>query len=223
MAIRHDGYETRERILESAARVFAERGYRDATIAQICKAARTNVAAVNYHFGSKGGLYTEVWQRAFQRSLDLYPPDGGLPDEAAAAQRLHALVRSHVHRVLDKGALGHAGQILLMEMTHPTDEVQQVFFDAVKPLVERTIGIIRELLGPDATDREVGLCAMSVVHQCFAFSHKRGKNVPYRELLDKEDFVDELVEHIATFSMAGIEGIKRQNSEHRTQDSGQTG
>src|SRR6185436_12441481 len=42
--------DTRERLVEAATRMFAERGYRHVTIRAISQAARANVAAVNYHF-----------------------------------------------------------------------------------------------------------------------------------------------------------------------------
>src|SRR5580658_7522029 len=51
---------TRDKLIDAAGTVFAERGYRSATIREICRRAGANVAAVNYTFGDKMGLYTEV-------------------------------------------------------------------------------------------------------------------------------------------------------------------
>ena len=56
--------ETRERVLRTAAQLFADRGFKKVTVRDICRGARANVAAVNYHFGDKNGLYREVLQRA---------------------------------------------------------------------------------------------------------------------------------------------------------------
>ena len=56
--------ETRERLLRTAARLFADRGFKKVTVRDICRTARANVAAVNYHFGDKLGLYREVLQLA---------------------------------------------------------------------------------------------------------------------------------------------------------------
>ena len=63
MAVRRDGIESKDRLLKAATEVFAEKGYRDATVAEICRRAESNVAAVNYHFGSKGALYATLWRR----------------------------------------------------------------------------------------------------------------------------------------------------------------
>src|SRR5207247_7550083 len=56
--------ETRERLLKAAERLFAERGFKKVTVRDICRAARANVEAVNYHFGDKDGLYREVLRSA---------------------------------------------------------------------------------------------------------------------------------------------------------------
>ena len=48
--------ETRDRLLKSAERLFADRGFRNVTVREICRAAHANVAAVNYHFSDKLGL-----------------------------------------------------------------------------------------------------------------------------------------------------------------------
>ncbi|MGQ9671001.1 MAG: TetR family transcriptional regulator, partial [Desulfosoma sp.] len=57
MAPRRDGLATRARLLDAACDVFAEKGYRGARLADICRRAGANIAAVNYHFGDKASLY----------------------------------------------------------------------------------------------------------------------------------------------------------------------
>ena len=59
--------ETRERLIEAGERLFAQQGFKRVTVREICRAARANVAAVNYHFGDKLGLYREVLQGAIKR------------------------------------------------------------------------------------------------------------------------------------------------------------
>ena len=56
--------ETRERLLQVAKQLFADRGFRNVTVREICRDAHANVAAVNYHFGDKLGLYRAVLQSA---------------------------------------------------------------------------------------------------------------------------------------------------------------
>ncbi len=211
MAVRKDGLESRKRLLDAAAEVFALKGYREATVAEICRRAGANIGAVNYHFGSKDELYIAVWKAAFEQAMGVYPPDGELGVNAKPQKRLHALVHSLLHRIMDDGRLGHAGQILLREMADPTDAIAHVRRDAIRPLRERVQDIIRELLGPDASEQQLRFCQLSLMHQCLAIGFRRGKGqlpvlFPRQPLT--EPLTDSLVEHITRFSLAGIAAVR---------------
>ena len=59
----HAAAGTKDRILDTAERLFAARGYRGTSIKQLAREANVNQAAVNYHFGSKAGLMDKVIER----------------------------------------------------------------------------------------------------------------------------------------------------------------
>lgn len=70
--------DTRERILDAAERLFMESGYEGTSMRMITGEAGVNLAAVNYHFGSKEALLREVFRRRLNwlnterlRALDL--------------------------------------------------------------------------------------------------------------------------------------------------------
>ncbi|MET3132527.1 AcrR family transcriptional regulator [Oxalobacteraceae bacterium GrIS 1.11] len=54
---RSDGAQSRERLLLTAIRLFAERGFANSSTRDIALAAGANVAAISYYFGDKAGLY----------------------------------------------------------------------------------------------------------------------------------------------------------------------
>ncbi|MEM1154566.1 MAG: helix-turn-helix domain-containing protein, partial [Pseudomonadota bacterium] len=58
--------DTREKILAAAEQLFIERGYAATSMRAIADQAAVNLAATNYHFGSKHGLLTEVFHRRVQ-------------------------------------------------------------------------------------------------------------------------------------------------------------
>ena len=60
---REDGEHTREQLLNSAEKFFADQGFHATSVRQIVDLAGCNIAAVNYHFHSKDNLYQEVVRR----------------------------------------------------------------------------------------------------------------------------------------------------------------
>src|SRR4051794_32280307 len=89
-----------ERLLDAAGEVFAEVGYRDATIREICRRAGANVAAVNYHFGDKERLYSATLRHFANASMERFPiVPHDLPRNATPEQRLRAFVGSFLQRL----------------------------------------------------------------------------------------------------------------------------
>jgi AcrR family transcriptional regulator len=58
--------DTKQRILTAAEQVFADQGFASASLRAITQEAEVNLAAVNYHFGSKTGLYRAVFERRIE-------------------------------------------------------------------------------------------------------------------------------------------------------------
>jgi AcrR family transcriptional regulator len=56
-------FSTKQRILGAAEALFAKHGFAGASLRQVTSAANVNLAAVNYHFGSKENLINEVFRR----------------------------------------------------------------------------------------------------------------------------------------------------------------
>ena len=160
--------ETRDRLLNAAGEVFAEFGFRRATVRDICARAGANVAAVNYHYGDKAGLYKAVVLNGVGLALRKYPPDMGLPKDGSATveQRLTAFVRAFLFRLLEPGPYAWHGRLMMWEMIEPTGALGELFPEMIRPLYERLAGIVTEVLGPAATEERVKLCCASVLGQC---------------------------------------------------------
>ncbi len=209
---RCDGQETRRKLLAAASEIFARRGFTDATVAEICRAAGANIAAVNYYFGTKETLYAEAWRHAFETSLEKYPPDGGVPPQAPPTERLRGQIRALLSRVMDPTSLGF--EIARKELATPTGLLREVMRRSIDPLKARTRAVVRELLGPGADEEDVRLCESSVTSQCFAPLHHRhcqaaspGVEPDLEPRLD-EIPLDRLVEHVTAFSLAGIAALR---------------
>ncbi len=61
--LRERGGATEEKILDTAERLFAEKGFDAVPLRRICKEAGVNLASVNYYFGSKLGLLRSILHR----------------------------------------------------------------------------------------------------------------------------------------------------------------
>ncbi len=209
------GQITKNRILEEACKVFAEKGFRDATHAEICRRARTNTAAINYYFGAKQILYKAAFEYLTQKAETLYPLDGGLPSTAASDKRLWALIHAHLCRMFDPERLGALHRILMAERFDPTGLLVELLdsrLDQDRTLIQE---IIRELLGPGAMQKEVEWCEMSIVSQCFMAAPGPGDDEGPRTIFGiTEAEINCLADHILKFSLAGVKAISRNNHGH---------
>ncbi len=213
MRERKDGVETRRRILEAAAVEFRDNGYRDVRIAQICKRAGTNVASVNYHFGGKETLYVEAWRQALQRSIETYPPDGGVMPDAPAVERLGGRIRSLLSRILDPENAEF--EIIHREMANPTGLLAEAMAGAIEPIRQGMCEVIAELLGDCADEESIRLCGMSIVSQCFFNKRmqQRKRMIHGSAPVCGDDTVPVpdigiITAHITAFSLGGIQAIR---------------
>ena len=92
---------TKNRILHTAAALFAEHGYRGASVRRICDLARANPGAVSYHFGGKKQLYRTVLRRAAAALAELRIDDR-TRDESSPAPELSELLDRLIERLPER-------------------------------------------------------------------------------------------------------------------------
>jgi len=199
---------TRQHLLAAGATVFAARGFRQATVREICREAGSNVAAVNYHFGGKDGLYAEVLTEG-QRQLHALgvPPPG-----ATAEQRLAGFVSTFMERVLTESPASAHAQLMFREMIEPTAALDRVVAEFIRPSAEELESILRELLGPGFTRRQRQYIGLSIVSQILNYKHCRAvikRLFPELPLGPKNTRA--LAEHVTAFSLAAVRGLRAGN------------
>ncbi len=207
MRFRKDGEITRQRILKVAAGLFAEKGYRGTTHAQIIRLAKVNAAAINYHFRDKETLYAEAWRTSFEELLQKHPADGGVSSLSSPEERLRGMIFSILSRFSDPDNM--VFEIINKEHANPTGILGDTIKKSLRPIRDGIEYIVRELLGGKASERDVQLCRMSIMSQCF---RKRrglaGARGAYDSLIEKMS-IDDLADHITRFSIDGIIGIRK--------------
>jgi AcrR family transcriptional regulator len=201
----HD--ETHRHLLEAAGEVFAESGFRDATVREICKRAGANIAAINYHFGDKETLYLEVLRYAHGKALEKYPPLLDVPDDAPPEKKLRAFV--HSLRIFDKGPTAWHGKVLLREMIEPTKALDSLVEERMRPMVAQLWKIVAEILGCPVNDERVRLCGFSIVSQCTFYKHCSPvvTRLFPNKLPQDAASIGHLAEHITRFSLAAMKHL----------------
>jgi AcrR family transcriptional regulator len=198
--------QTRERVLKAAAQLFAQRGFKGVTVREICDAARANVAAVNYHFGDKLGLYRQVLQSA----IDAMRATTESAREAGAGQpaeeQLRRFIFIFLHRLLDTGS-GTIHQLIHREMHDPTPALDAIVDQGIRPRLEYLGGVIATMIGCDPKHDAVLRCVGSIQSQAVAYSPNsvaERLGAPSRPTAAQ---IDETAEHIARFSIAGVYAV----------------
>jgi AcrR family transcriptional regulator len=206
---REDAVRTRKSLLDAASEVFTEKGYHDATIAEICELAGANLSAVNYHFRDKETLYKEAWRHSFSESVRTHPPDGGVSESALPEDRLRGQVTALLHRIADES--NKEFLFVQKELANPTGLLEEVMQKEIRPLHEKMESLVRELLGPRCSDIQMRFCAISIISQCInpAVAMKGRKEM--REGKDGPPGVDDIEaysKHVVKFSLAGIHALR---------------
>ena len=199
--------ETRQRLLEAAGEVFAEHGFRDATIREICERAKANIAAVHYHFGDKEELYAAVF--TYARSCAVAPFDGQVPSTASAEERLRVFVRAVLTRFFDEGRPAWLGKLVAQEMIDPTKALDSLINEQIRPNSERLKAIVRELIGVEIDEQELWRCTFSIAAQWLFYFHcgQVVKRLNPDQRFDRQE-LERLADHITKFSVAALKGWK---------------
>ncbi|MFZ1985303.1 MAG: CerR family C-terminal domain-containing protein [Desulfatitalea sp.] len=206
----------RNRILGAAEQIFGQKGYKAATVREICKAADVNLAAVNYYFGDKSALYRTVVTGLIEQAVKRYPADLGVTADTPADQRLKAFVRSILHRLLaPSGGLSSyrsKGQLLARELADPSPALDAVVQSYIGPQAAILSDIIRELLPRPVSQDQLMRCAFSVIGQCFYYGYAWPIITRIAPIdLDNPATIERLAEHITAFSLGGLTQFKIQN------------
>lgn len=199
-----DSEKSRERLIEAAGEVFAEQGFRLATVREICSRAGVSPGAINYHFGSKEGLYEAVLRHAHPAWISEYMASE-VRAGVTAEERLRNFVKVFLSNILDEKRPSWHGRLIVHELGFPTAALDTFVRDIVLPHCELLEGIIAELLGDNANENTVNDHAASVIAQCVFYNHSRpiAERIMAGRRYTREDR-DRLIRHIANVTLAGI-------------------
>ncbi|TIH19185.1 TetR/AcrR family transcriptional regulator [Marinifilum sp. JC120] len=200
---------TKDRILESASRVFCEKGFKATTVRDICTEADANVAAINYHFGDKRKLYIQVlksWMDGMFKDADRL---NGITEASTLEERLRAYIYGELRALCtydDPGKIKKSKIRLLFE-EYVSEECDPELFKCHEEIDgELLTPIIREILAPIEDEeilRQAHIAASGVlVHHFLGIIH-----YPEGEI-ESEEKLEFMADFYTTFILGSLKAIK---------------
>jgi len=203
-----------DRLLNAAEELFCEHGYDDVSVRDIAAAAACNIASVNYYFGSKDKLYTEVWHRHLQLMRDsriasidkVMSQDQGQP-------RLEDLLRSYANAFIKPMVDESKGHPFIKLMAREMVDRHLPQNMLLKEMIIPVMTALQEALlkiCPRLEQSKARLAILSIVGQLIhtvvaetMFEQTDNPNIPKFDLT-------EVLNHIVKFSAAGIQAMVKE-------------
>lgn len=203
------GRPTCQKLLIAACEVFAENGFKNTTVRDICTRADVNVAAVNYHFGSKEKLYEAVWDYSNRMAVKNRMDEIELARAAGPEERLRIFIRTLLYNILNHDRPEWDFRIVAHEMIRPTGAFDQIVERMILPGFVFLRDLVRELLGESVSEEKIKRYSLSIVGQCLYY---RFANPVVRQIFPEQSFnekgIEELADHITRFSLSAFKQIR---------------
>ena len=194
---------TRERILKTAARLFAEHGYEATSIRTLAAKARVNQAAINYHFRTKDGLYCEVLRDAIH-ALTEHQLLHAQETQAMPRDRLFSIRRHQLRPLSARDDVTRYIHILNWEAVRPTAVYRKLVSEEAAPFLGFAVDLMRRFM-PSADQSTLIMAAVWLVGQCTVFiRHREQLAMPPVSLRLNEPAVVRLSALISGWALAGL-------------------
>ncbi len=192
---------TREKLVEAAGHVFAEHGYQATTVREIVKRSGANIAAVNYYFGGKLGLYTEVLKRLVQAAR-VNAINSALDQNAPPEDVLLAVIEARLQSVTRPDLQDLHFRIMMHELVQPTPALSRIVNEVTRPIYERLLELVGRIIDLPPKNEKTRLCVNSIMGQILVYilaGPLLMRLWPELEMTQKQ--VDRIAEHIGDFSL----------------------
>ena len=158
---RSDGEESRERLLRTALRLFAEKGYAKTSTREIAAAAGANIGAISYYFGDKAGLYRAVFFEPIGKAKD----DIALFDKPNYSLReaLQGLFTGFLEPLKQGEGVRQCVRLHFREMVEPTGLWAEEIDGGIKPYHTALVEVLCRHFSLKRADDDVHRLAFSIV------------------------------------------------------------
>ncbi|HXB23057.1 MAG TPA: CerR family C-terminal domain-containing protein [Candidatus Solibacter sp.] len=205
---------TPDKLIDAAGRVFAERGYHATTVREICKRAGANVAAVNYHFGDKQGLYMAVLKHSV-RASKVEAIQNAFNQQAPPEEILRTIIKLRLQSAVRADLPDWHFRLMIHEFSQPSPVLSRVINEVSLPIYERMLDLVGRISGLPPHHEKTRLCVHSLMGQVFLYVLQRPFLARvWPELKMNPEQVERIAGHIADFSLAYIKQDHSQEADH---------
>lgn len=213
-ATRTDGELTRMRILDAAGQLFSTGGYAETTSKAVAEHAGVDLASINYHFGSRAGLYRAVLVDAHGRLVSLDDLQNIAAQDLPAPDKLRQVFEVLLQSVAKRSDL-HV-QLFAREVLAPSTNLRAIFATALAPKVAIVVRILSQITGIAEDDPALSRCLISTVAPCLMLLvANRRMPGPIGRLAGMS--TRELVDHVHTYTLGGLQAIVIKRSSEKKQ------
>jgi AcrR family transcriptional regulator len=203
--------ETRERLLEVAGQVFAEKGYERTTAKEIAKRAGINAAAVNYYFGGVDELYLAVIEEARSRSVTYEKLAAAINGKTEPVDKLQAMLEFLVRLLTGPFASSWMARIFARELVSPSPVLKRLDWRDT----EKRLALLRELVGayaglhPDDPEVAYACWSLAAPFTLLLTADRRRFAHMFPEMDLSEKGAVALTRHLERFALGGLQTIAR--------------
>lgn len=205
---------TKERTLKAASLIFGRKGFKDTTIRMIAQTAQVNVAAINYHFQGKEGLYSAVLEHVFHTGFTRFPAIMETGADIDPEQKLRAFIRGMFYRLQSQegwGGMAGQGRLIARELLDPSPAFSSILEKYVKPHKNLLLNIIVDIMRINPGIDKLNSCAISIIGQCIYYALGSAViNKVFADSSTAEVSLDQPAEAVWLFSLGGIARIKEE-------------
>jgi AcrR family transcriptional regulator len=158
---RADGAEARERLLQTALQLFAEKGYAKTSTRDIAQTAGANIASIKYYFGDKAGLYRAV----FVEHMSCESCEDGFllaPGDLDLRQSLQAFFGGFLEPIKQGDLARHYMRLHFREVVEPTGLWTEAPDNAIKQAHAALVEMLARHMGLAKADDGVHRLAFSI-------------------------------------------------------------
>lgn len=214
---REDGNQTKERLLECAGRIIAQKGYAATTSKEICQAAGTNLAAINYHFGSRENMYRELLACVYEQFINMEFLRELAQKQVSPRERLNIFLDKFFYIIWS----GKSWQTLVWarELMAPTAMLSAIIGERVIPKASLLRGLLSDYTGLDREDERLYTCQLSFLTPFLTlFLARNQTTMDYVSALNISMDEKSILANLKQFAFAGLDSFCAKNISEVTEN-----